>query len=559
MATAPTTATCTSTAAGTWSSASTPASPRPSAPARRSTTASGTTRSPRCPEGQVLYVDGVKIGTDRRVTAGQDYRGWWQLGSGNLGGWADRSDFSGQLAQAAVYPTALTTAQVRDHYTATGRTLTTAPAPADAYGAAVVADEPSLFWRLGEAGGQDSAADLSGNGNTGSYRGDVPRGQAGVPLVGVTGNTAVDLDNRYGYVVAANRSDNPTTFSVESWFNTTSTNGGRIVGFGSSQDQWSNNYDRFVYMFSDGRLRFGVWGPGEQVIDTPRSYNDGDWHQVVATFGANGMALYVDGQLVGSGPGSSVDAYDGYWRVGSDNIWGGANTQSLDGLVDEFSVFDKVLTPQQVAAHFTAAGQASPTPSKPADAYGAAVYDSNPRCSGGWTTRPARPRPLRGPRRAAKGTYTGNPTLAVAGPRWPARRPTPRCPSTAWTTGCTPGRRSTTRSPSPPSCGSRRPRPGRQADRVRQLASPAGSGAYDRHVYLEPSGQLTFGAWTGQDEHHHQPRRLQRRQVAPGDRHHGRRRHEALRRRQPGRHQRQHRCAGLRRLLAGRRRQQLVR
>jgi PKD repeat protein len=450
------------------------------------------------PEGQVLYVDGVKVGTDRRVTTGQDYRGWWQIGSGNLGGWADRSDFSGQLAQAAVYPTALTTAQVRDHYTATGRTLTTAPAPADAYGAAVVADEPSLFWRLGESGGQDSAADLSGNGNTGSYRGDVPRGQAGVPLVGVTGNTAVDLDNRFGYVVAANRSDSPSTFSVESWFNTTSTQGGRIVGYGSTQDQWSNNYDRFVYMFSDGRLRFGVWGPGEQVIDTPRAYNDGDWHQVVATFGANGMALYVDGQLVGSGPGSNVDAYDGYWRVGADNIWGGANTASLDGLVDEFSVFDKVLTPAQVAAHWTAAGQASSTPTKPADAYGAAVYDSNPTLF--WrmddatgSTAAAGSAPAGG-----RGTYTGNPTLAVAGP--------PLAGTSANTAvsfdGVDDGLYSRTQVNNPLTFTTElwfqttTTRGGKLIGFGTNQTG--GSGGYDRHVYLEPSGQLTFGAWTGQ-------------------------------------------------------------
>ncbi|NEC92741.1 DUF5979 domain-containing protein, partial [Streptomyces sp. SID12501] len=37
-----------------------------------------------------------------------------------------------------------------------------------------------------------------------------------------------------------------------------------------------------------------------QTVTSPRSYNDGEWHHVVATQGASGMTMYVDGVPVGA-------------------------------------------------------------------------------------------------------------------------------------------------------------------------------------------------------------------------------------------------------------------
>ena len=54
-------------------------------------------------------------------------------------------------------------------------------------------------------------------------------------------------------------SRNPTVYTEELWFNTTTTQGGKLIGFGSDQFGGSGGYDRHVYMFDDGRLRFGVW------------------------------------------------------------------------------------------------------------------------------------------------------------------------------------------------------------------------------------------------------------------------------------------------------------
>ena len=51
-------------------------------------------------------------------------------------------------------------------------------------------------------------------------------------------------------------------------------------------------------MQNDGKLVFGVNPGGTAVkVTTTGSFNNGAWHHVVATQGADGMKLYVDGVL----------------------------------------------------------------------------------------------------------------------------------------------------------------------------------------------------------------------------------------------------------------------
>ncbi len=44
------------------------------------------------------------------------------------------------------------------------------------------------------------------------------------------------------------------TLSIEAWFKTTSTSGGKIVGFGNSSTGNSGNYDRHIYMDGNGKV-----------------------------------------------------------------------------------------------------------------------------------------------------------------------------------------------------------------------------------------------------------------------------------------------------------------
>jgi hypothetical protein len=108
-------------------------------------------------------------------------------------------------------------------------------------------------------------------------------------------------------------------------------------------------------MTNNGRLAFGTWNGSATVITTTATYNNGLYHHVVATLSSAGMKLYVDGALVGSNPNTLAETYNGFWRVGGDNLnaWPSKPTSAyFKGTVDEAAVYSTELSAAQVAEHF---------------------------------------------------------------------------------------------------------------------------------------------------------------------------------------------------------------
>ena len=75
-------------------------------------------------------------------------------------------------------------------------------------------------------------------------------------------------------------------------------------------------YDRHVYMDNSGRILFGTYPGGVRTIMSPGTYNNNQWHHVVASMGFDGgQRLFIDGQLVAQNPDViSGQYYSGYWR-----------------------------------------------------------------------------------------------------------------------------------------------------------------------------------------------------------------------------------------------------
>ncbi|WP_328697845.1 LamG domain-containing protein [Streptomyces sp. NBC_00342] len=229
----------------------------------------------------------------------------------------------------------------------------TVAAKAEGYPARVLSDGASLYWRYDEGTSTFAADTGTGNDNgflrnTPSYR-QTPAAVSGPSTaIGFNGST------QYAY---SNRTHNQTSkFSVETWIKTTTTRGGKIIGFGSNTLETSGKYDKHVYMLNNGRLTFGTHNTGGQTVSTTGSYNDGAWHHVVATQGSGGMALYVDGKLRASNAQyTKNEAYPGYWRVGGDNLATWPNRPTSDffaGQIDETAVYPTALTAAQVSAHY---------------------------------------------------------------------------------------------------------------------------------------------------------------------------------------------------------------
>ncbi|MET3805223.1 PKD repeat protein, partial [Nakamurella sp. UYEF19] len=300
--------------------------------------------------GMVLSVDGRRVAASIDTTSGQPYSGYWRVGGDNTGGWPNTpsSNFvNGSIADAAVFPTALSVQDVDALWVAAGRTSTLPVAPTDAYGLSVFNDSPALYWRLNESAGATSAVDSGPFGNAGKAQGGVSFGVLGISSA--TGTAAI-FNGADGAVVSQTPVSNPTSYTEEAWFNTSTTSGGKIIGFGDSASGSSNHYDRHVYMDPQGRLNFGVYTGTAVVITSPNTYNDGQWHQVAAAQGPSGMQLYVDGQLIGSNSETGSEGYTGYWRIGGDSTWAGS--PFFAGTIDEAAVYSTVLPASTIASRY---------------------------------------------------------------------------------------------------------------------------------------------------------------------------------------------------------------
>lgn len=267
------------------------------------------------------------------------------------------------------------------------------------YADAVVADNPRLYWRFNDPAGSSVARADAGNeqGSLGN-KNNVAFGTAGA-LLNEASNTAVDFDNNLNSHVTSDYSWVVNTFTIETWikapatirsgglggiFGGTTANSGRIMGFSNSPHGSSGTKDRMMYMNNNGSITFGAYPRSTKTITSRSGLNNDAWHHVVATMGSNGMRLYIDGVLDAMSTASDFttgQGYYGYWRVGSDSIGNWPGTRAKDYLVgsfDEAAVYNKVLSPQQVANHYAASGRTPALPTAPSDGYGNSMHGSDP-------------------------------------------------------------------------------------------------------------------------------------------------------------------------------------
>ncbi|KQT02338.1 hypothetical protein ASG23_03125 [Cellulomonas sp. Leaf395] len=222
-----------------------------------------------------------------------------------------------------------------------------------AYATAVLGDNPSAYWRLGETSG--SAPDWTSYG-TATVADGVTRGQQGA-LVGDANAAMAFTGSSTSRIYSTRRIAGPLRFSVEAWFRTGSSAGGKIVGLGSTSGTTnSSTYDRHIYMGANGRLNFGVYPNAVRAITSPAAYNDDRWHHVVASVGMRGMEMYVDGTLVASNPDVTfAQLASGYWRIGGDNLatWPNAAGENFVGRIDEVATYSRQLDQVEIQRHLS--------------------------------------------------------------------------------------------------------------------------------------------------------------------------------------------------------------
>jgi hypothetical protein len=263
------------------------------------------------------------------------------------------------------------------------------------YPAEVLNATPASYWRLGDAG--SALADSSPNGATGITVDGVTDAATGA----VEDGGAKTLNGSTGYLASTAAAAPPAQFTQSAWFKTTSLRGGAILGVSNEQTGAGTYNDRAVWMENDGALVFGArqsaTGNRFSYVRSPNSYNDGRWHQVVATYNGTALALYVDGSLAATLTAVHVATTPAFLRAGYlhlgnyDVVFGrngtgrtAPNSFFFAGDIDEVATYGSALSAAQVRNQFISSvpgngpGEPPPPPPPPGDSYPELVDEDNP-------------------------------------------------------------------------------------------------------------------------------------------------------------------------------------
>ncbi|MEV6685261.1 LamG-like jellyroll fold domain-containing protein [Streptomyces sp. NPDC051130] len=243
----------------------------------------------------------------------------------------------------------------------------TVPASVQSYPNQVRADGANLYWRYDDTV-SPYVADSSTGGNTSGIQLNAPALRQ-TPGAVSGASTAMGFNGSSQQVYSDHRQTVGGSYTIETWFKTNTTRGGKLIGFGDNTDRNSGSYDKQLYMTNAGRLVFGVYNGSTRTISTGlfETYNDNKWHHVVGTQGPSGMALYVDGQNKGTLNVTGSQQYAGFWHVGGDNLssWPNRPTSNFfAGQIDETAVYQTALTQAQVKNHYDLAKAPTDTVSK---------------------------------------------------------------------------------------------------------------------------------------------------------------------------------------------------
>jgi len=178
-------------------------------------------------------------------------------------------------------------------------------------------------YALTDAAAANTAVDFSGNSVANRYRGTHGTSTGATSCPRDASSVAYSLNGTNAYIANTTAAAAPATYAVMVWFKTSAAQG-QIAGYGDSSNGNSTNRDRQVYLTSTGQVRFYVKPTaGAQYAASSSSYNDGNWHFVVAQqSSAIGMQLYIDGALVGSNATTTAQSFSGSWRFGNDVLTG---------------------------------------------------------------------------------------------------------------------------------------------------------------------------------------------------------------------------------------------
>jgi len=271
-------------------------------------------------------------------------------------------------------------------------TLTILPQPATAYAASIRALGPVGYWPLQETIGPAGVMVETNLGSLGAI-GNAYYPDTNSPYItlGVPGALAGDNDeaaafNSGGQTFAFVPRSTPALtleppFTLESWFNPANVVYGVIIGEGGGASlNGGSTYGGFQFGWagsSQSRFEIQLYHHGinaYSALDTPAGYAVGNWYHFVVTYDASSNAtIYVNGVAVASGVlGYTPDSWSPL-TIGNGKWSGLTGARAVNGTIDEVAVYTNLLSPADIAAHYSAGTNAAPVVS-----YKQMVLNDNP-------------------------------------------------------------------------------------------------------------------------------------------------------------------------------------
>jgi len=206
------------------------------------------------------------------------------------------------------------------------------------YAKAILGGRPAAYWRAGEFGGP-VAADSSGHGNQAAYHGGIAFYMEGPPLAGEPVNRAPHFAGGH---LRARSQRLGQRYSVELWFSNALPADARAVA---------------GYLFSAASDRLALKASGKLAVENGGKSCEGTrpvalktWNHAALVRDTGGLRLYLNGapEVECSGNGQTASGM----LIGARE----SAAETFEGRIDEIAVFNRALSPKEIARHYAAAG-----------------------------------------------------------------------------------------------------------------------------------------------------------------------------------------------------------
>jgi hypothetical protein len=221
------------------------------------------------------------------------------------------------------------------------------------------------YWPLSDAG--DPALDVSGNGQHLDIENSTPTYEQTGPFPGTTYPYSITFNGTAGAAGTLESLSRDDSTGTEFTFGANDPLTAEIMAYPTGLPTGFVTGSMIWLGGGAASIRLSLWGNSyanagkatfKGVTSTP-ILNLNEWTHVAATFDGTDVAIYFNGELVGSGADTGESSGSDVVHVGGGFYTGSSQTDAFQGRLAHAAVYNAALTEDEIAAHAAALGGTS--------------------------------------------------------------------------------------------------------------------------------------------------------------------------------------------------------